>query len=421
MSLKLLPKISLYGLLAWLCLKTHAQAQSDADYSRYVNKSGHMIQSAAGATYDFSFLKKEVKDKRIVAIGEFNHGSKEIFLLKNKLVKYLHEQLGYDLLLFESGIGEVMYADMARGKLPSKKMTNTLVGPWMNESNDQLMDYVRQKASLTIGGFDVQRSGSAFVQVMNPYFADVLSKTGIDIMSLEKQNHELRKRLLKKEMSTRITAEKERLAVAYKKLVAYIYQNANTVFKEKDKERRLLINVFQNRIAYIDYLYDFVIDGDWNKRWLKRDSIMAENIALYANILYPEKKVLVLAHNFHVSKFNPNEQVMGEYLQEKFGEAYYAFGIYGASGTYADNSRNPKQLAEPDGQNDLKRYIKLQSGEIHFIPIPNKPKAGAAWLFGNTKVTDTFNDLSNTENVQLNRWFDGLIFLKTISPAQYQY
>ncbi|HEV7783653.1 MAG TPA: hypothetical protein VGO58_20420 [Chitinophagaceae bacterium] len=53
----------------------------------------------------------------MVLIGEPNHGSKEIFLLRNSLIKFLHESHGFDIILFESGIGELIRADISKDQL----------------------------------------------------------------------------------------------------------------------------------------------------------------------------------------------------------------------------------------------------------------------------------------------------------------
>ena len=39
-------------------------------------------------------LKTAIKDKRIVLLGEPNHGSKEIFKLRNDLIRFLHNNPG---------------------------------------------------------------------------------------------------------------------------------------------------------------------------------------------------------------------------------------------------------------------------------------------------------------------------------------
>lgn len=52
----------------------------------------------------YSRLKTILKDVEIVMLGEQSHGEATTFSTKIKLIKYLHQEMGFDLLVFESGI-----------------------------------------------------------------------------------------------------------------------------------------------------------------------------------------------------------------------------------------------------------------------------------------------------------------------------
>jgi erythromycin esterase len=56
---------------------------------------------------DFSnlvFLKEQLAGQRIVQLGESSHGVREFNLLKVRLIKYMHKELGFNVLAFESGM-----------------------------------------------------------------------------------------------------------------------------------------------------------------------------------------------------------------------------------------------------------------------------------------------------------------------------
>ena len=52
---------------------------------------------------DHAQLRALFQGKEIVMLGEQTHGEGTAFETKIKLIKYLHKELGFDLLLFESG------------------------------------------------------------------------------------------------------------------------------------------------------------------------------------------------------------------------------------------------------------------------------------------------------------------------------
>lgn len=59
---------------------------------------------------DFSDLAqfgKAIAGKRIVYLDELTHGEHEVFALKARLVKYLHQEQGFAALIIESGLFDV--------------------------------------------------------------------------------------------------------------------------------------------------------------------------------------------------------------------------------------------------------------------------------------------------------------------------
>lgn len=395
-------------------------AQSDQAYKAYLEKHSPVVLSQASANdYSFSFLKKQLKGHRIVAIGEFNHGSSEIFKLKNSLIQYLRKELSYDIVLLESGIGEMLLPNYSRDTLSARRMIYSLVGPWQTQSHISLMSLVKENPDLKIAGFDVQKSGDAFSRIVRPITKQIEGGTGIDLIDLEKRNNELRKMLNGRKLTDEISAAREKVLIDYQKVLSFLA--SSSIRGPGPIPMKLIKQTIHNRMAYIGYRYDFLKDKDWNKRWLKRDSLMAENVRFFTEEVYPDKKVIILGHNFHIARYNPKEEVMGEYLQSMLKENIYTIGVYAAKGSYANNSRQEKKLSASEGPGDIKHYINLQSDKIQFLNIPHKKKKGIEWIYGAIIINDTFNDLSSSRKVDLSRWFDGLILLKTVSPAVYKF
>lgn len=51
---------------------------------------------------DLTFFRRMLKDKDIVLLGEPNHGAGSAIAVRARLVKYLHEELDFDLLVYEA-------------------------------------------------------------------------------------------------------------------------------------------------------------------------------------------------------------------------------------------------------------------------------------------------------------------------------
>ncbi len=55
---------------------------------------------------DLQPLKKLIGDARLVVLGEQSHGDGAVFLAKARLIKFLHREMGFDVLTWESGMYE---------------------------------------------------------------------------------------------------------------------------------------------------------------------------------------------------------------------------------------------------------------------------------------------------------------------------
>lgn len=59
---------------------------------------------------ELSEWKNALSNVKIVALGENTHGLGDVFRIKSSLVKFLHEELDFDIILFESGFGDAALA-----------------------------------------------------------------------------------------------------------------------------------------------------------------------------------------------------------------------------------------------------------------------------------------------------------------------
>lgn len=360
-------------------------------------------------------LKKELADKRIVLIGEFTHGAREVFELKNELMKYLHSALGFDLILFESGIGELITINLQKDSLSARKMTGGLIGPWRTQSFESKMDWVKTE-QLEIAGFDVQRSGQSFQEALKILAPQMGWKTE-DLIQKERQFGIVAGRL-RKEKYEAVSTLTNQLMGEYQQLIDELDQK---MLRDKVPFGALVHRTFINRKKFLSYFLQFSKDKDYRKRWVARDSMMADNIRWLLSEVYPDKKVMISAHNFHVAKFNEKEEVMGEMLLRQFGDQMYSIGLFAGGGELANNSRATEQLAHPDPEQlDIKHIINHLKAPFHFLPIPARPK-NFEWMYQPIIVNDSFIDLNGSNKLTLARHFDGLLLINKVSVPVFEY
>src|SRR5688572_1847193 len=114
---------------------------------------------------DLQFLKSVIGSRRLVQLGESGHGVREFDLAKVRLIRFLHERMGFDVVAFESGLFECHEAGLAAAEAdPAVTMRGCIFQVWHTQEVLPLFQYIRQRAAaarpLTLAGFDSQLSGS---------------------------------------------------------------------------------------------------------------------------------------------------------------------------------------------------------------------------------------------------------------------
>jgi len=114
--------------LLFLATPLVAQPAAERDPRvEWLAKSATRIRSLDPSDGDFSDLeplRAALKGARVVMLGEQSHGDGTTFLAKTRLIRFLHEQMGFNVLAFESGLydrgGAGRVHDRADARLPAR-------------------------------------------------------------------------------------------------------------------------------------------------------------------------------------------------------------------------------------------------------------------------------------------------------------
>ena len=392
------------------------------------------IQSLDGSDYaDLHFLRPILEDASIVQLGENGHGASESMAVRSRLVSFLHAELGFTVLAFESSLFLCHLGDVAApAGDPSNTLTRSLIGVWHTEEVLPLFAYMRSTRSgiepLRLAGFDVQPIGSgrrerpAFfervVAVIDPKYAQ-------EVLDLDRRfNAEYEKGTAARRAFLRSNAAE--LGQSYERLAQFIQSNLTSMQQQLGREVPLIARQEARSMAAYVHQQAAAEMKDYAEI---RDKAMADNLAFIADELFPGQKVLVWGHNYHVRHDNaaipPQPDVfpgvaarsMGSWVRERYGDRVYTIGQYEVEGEAADNSRKPYAIAKPpDGSLEHRLNTGLRLSFIDLRTASRLP--GSAWL--RQPIRARYNGQHPESIVPVNQ-FDGLLMIAKVTPPRYLY
>ena len=125
------------------------------------------VRSLEQSEADFIDLRafgEAVGDRRIVLLDELTHGEHENFALKARLVRYLHQEKGFDALVIESGLFDVARIWQAPEKPIREQAPGNIFYMYAHSAPvNALFDYIDTQRDgarpLELAGFDGRLSG----------------------------------------------------------------------------------------------------------------------------------------------------------------------------------------------------------------------------------------------------------------------
>ncbi len=360
-----------------------------------VNNAGKLNEQ------DLAAFAKKIENVRILALGEQTHGAGSVFALKTQLIKYLHQNHGFDLFILESGmydvdgimkkanVGESITA-LAPGNIFYMYANSAQVTPLFDYINEQL----NSDNPLTMVGFDSQHTGALS---LNNLVAD-LSKAQslIDEKWVESDAWQI----FSQQIQQVLNGSQQRLSSSDEQFFFAQLDKLNTSFKQSN-------NGFWSRISQ-------GLSAQAKRQWQivdNRSEQMGENIKWWAE-QYPDKKIIVWAHTWHLTK-QGNEQVnAGKVVHSAFGDEYYVVHFTGEQGKYVSYlDLSEKNVNQP--REDSIEYALSNSSNSVISYLENKSLP----LVGNDITAFSNNYQATLPAKQWSTYWDGMFILKDITPS----
>jgi len=144
---------------------------SDDALQSWISRATVNVRSIDAADEDFSDLEPlatAIGSARVVQLGEPSHGAGSAFQAKVRLVKFLHQRMGFDVLVWESGLYDVRLteAGLRTGEDPQKAAQRGIFSIWSAAAQvAPLFEYIKATRATTrpveMAGFDMQFTSDA--------------------------------------------------------------------------------------------------------------------------------------------------------------------------------------------------------------------------------------------------------------------
>lgn len=269
-------------------------------------------------TDDLGFFKTRLGGKTMVEIGEATHGGAEFYLFKTKMVRYLHEKLGYRVLALECGMLETGLALDLRERPAKELMVSCLFGNYQWLEMVPLFEYLKTRPQLRVIGIDPQFSSDDVLtltrDLLNPYD---------ESLALDAEKH-----LGDGYAYMGKTADPPEFRSLRDMFLKWLDGFAVKVKKIKPKpEDAARFRLLERSIRGLRKYWDYEPSAPMMERLAARDRLMAENLLQQAG----KDKTILWAHNGHIGK-GLGYPILGDHIQKALGKRAYSLGLFAQKG-----------------------------------------------------------------------------------------
>ncbi len=372
--------------------------------------SFYQVKSINPADTDYTDLQiigSAIGDATVVFLGEQDHGNAATFTAKTRLIKYLHEKLGFNVLVFESDFYGLTSANerFEKRELNIDDVRYNIYSIWSQCSQAQeIFSYINQcypKNQLHIAGIDCRRSRYSINNFVNEFKA-----------ATSKLDYCLKD------------------TVAYNRFIAVLDELYKTEYKstatDSDKKNffRYLEGIklsFKKGSFYSQALHN--LEAFANNSWKVsqstalqtiRDIAMAENLLWLKNVKYNDEKIIVWAHSGHCMK-QPNtikdkyklghnvETSAGEHFSKLYKGKTYVLGFTSLYGTSKIANVDTVKRFDIRKEDSFENWIDIKGFDYGFINFSTLNYSGN---FDMAVLDNRLHTSNWTKN------FDGIFYIK---------
>jgi erythromycin esterase len=344
----------------WLALALGScgftQAQTLADHVAYLHEQAIVVRNVEPtneAYADLAPLKQRLQAVTVVGLGEPIHYDGSAFKAKTRLVKFLHQELGFRVLAFESGFVDCYKAWQAiQTGTPALVAARQALYPfWISTETEELFRYIEQQKHtdkpLILAGIDCKFTGAYSQQQLLPdlrtYLLTIHSPAVQDTAHWRAFRAALQRVIARSDYFTKPSpADTLVLNPALRRLLVELQVPASGS-AVRSPEQVFWQQFCRNSLVEIGRKFaSRQVSHGQNTNEQGRDQQMGNNALFLQQQLYPGEKMIVWAASSHLTyqganidlAFYHQQRRVGDYLKQVYGERYYNVGFTGYRGKF---------------------------------------------------------------------------------------
>lgn len=381
---------------------------------------------------DMRPLADVIGDACIVALGEATHGTREFFQLKHRMLEFLVSEMDFTVFAIEATMPEAFdvneYVLTGEGD-PAKALAGLYFWTWNTEEVLDLIEWMRlynadptHERKVKFYGFDMQFVTRA-AKVTLDYLRAVDSE---QLMVAEPALGALANPYTDGFVGWS-EDRKEAAALAIEQILRRLEDHGSEYIAETDSMSWALARQHAEIVAqYIERMSRIGTAGGF----AVRDSAMAENVRWILEREGPQAKLVLWAHNSHVSTQPPS---MGAHLRGTFGSDMVVFGFAFNQGSFQAVERGQPSkgglrsfTVEPAPEGSLGWVLAEAGLQLAAVDLREPPEDGpvAEWWNEPRPVREVGAGYS--EGSPSGFWaprilpdfYDALLFVESTTPAR---
>lgn len=348
---------------------------------------------------DLEPIKGKIGNARVFMLGEQSHGDGTTFLMKSRLIQFLVKEMGFSVILFESGFYDCEKINelLKNGDSAKSAISKGIFRIWnQSEQFQPLVNFIGEnRNSLEIGGFDCQYTGTITKEFFINDFEKFLQDRKINLHEIPNWPET---KIILKNISEDRFLEPKPLPPSVDKQSEFqkTIQGIITKLQKLPTERKVsfwiqLLNstLYWAKSIWLEYGQNF--DSLPPEISNRRDIQMGENLNWHALTNYPEKKIIVWAASYHIARnLQMVEMVdiknryagticMGDIAYNKLADSMYSVCFTAYEGNMGMANNDVKMKIEKPMPGSLEDLLFKTNFENSYLDLKNLLPDGK-WL-----------------------------------------